>query len=202
MLEVIDLFKSYSVKKGPEVVALNHVSLTFPETGLVFILGRSGAGKSTFLNVLGGLEKADGGEIRIEGKSSKDFSSADYDAYRNTYLGFVFQEYNLLSEYSVKGNLELALSLQGKESDPSLISQALAEVDLSGYEERKVNALSGGQRQRVAIARALIKNPKVILADEPTGALDSESSLEILHLLKRLSEEKLVIVVTHDQEFA
>lgn len=201
MLEVIDLFKSYSVKKGPKVIAIDHVSLSFPETGLVFVLGRSGAGKSTFLNLVGGLEKADGGEIRIEGKSTKDFKDADYDAYRNTYLGFVFQEYNLLNEYSVKGNLELALSLQGQKSDPSLISQALGEVGLLGYEERKVNELSGGQRQRVAIARALIKNPKVILADEPTGALDSESSLEILHLLKHLSEEKLVIVVTHDQDF-
>lgn len=202
MLEVIDLFKSYSVKKGPKIIAIDHVNLSFPETGLVFVLGRSGAGKSTFLNLLGGLEKADGGEIRIEGKSSKDFKDADYDAYRNTYLGFVFQEYNLLSEYSVRGNLELALSLQGQQSDPSLIGQALGEVGLAGYEERKVNELSGGQRQRVAIARALIKNPKVILADEPTGALDSESSLEILRLLKHLSQEKLVIVVTHDQGFA
>jgi len=202
MLEVIDLFKSYSTKKGPKVTAVDHVSLSFPETGLVFILGRSGAGKSTFLNLLGGLDKADSGEIRIDGKSSKEFKDADYDAYRNTYLGFVFQEYNLLSEYSVKGNLELALSLQGEKGDPSLFSQALAAVNLSGYEDRRVNELSGGQRQRVAIARALIKNPKVILADEPTGALDSESSLEVLNLLKRLSEDKLVIVVSHDQGFA
>ena len=169
---------------------------------MVFILGRSGAGKSTFLNLLGGLDKADSGEIRIDGKSSKEFKDADYDAYRNTYLGFVFQEYNLLSEYSVKGNLELALSLQGEKGDPSLFSQALAAVNLSGYEDRRVNELSGGQRQRVAIARALIKNPKVILADEPTGALDSESSLEVLNLLKRLSEDKLVIVVSHGVSFS
>jgi len=202
MLEVIDLFKSYSVKKGERVIALDHVNLTFSETGLVFILGRSGAGKSTFLNVLGGLDRADSGEIRIDDRSSKEFRDADFDACRNSYLGFVFQEYHLLSEYSVRGNLELALSLQGKASDPSLIAQTLGAVDLSGYEERKVNELSGGQRQRVAIARALIKNPKVILADEPTGALDSESSIEVFRLLQRLAKEKLVIVVSHDQDFA
>jgi len=202
MFEVIDLFKSYHPRKAPEVIALNHVSAKFPDHGLVFILGKSGAGKSTFLNIIGGLDRADSGEILIDGRSSKSWSEADYDSYRNTYLGFVFQEYNLLNEYTVAGNVELALSLQGEKADPITISRVLGEVDLSGFQNRKVYELSGGQRQRVAIARALVKDPKIILADEPTGALDSETSAQILNLLKRLSEKKLVIVVSHDEEFA
>ena len=202
MLEVKNIFKSYKPKKGPEVKALNGVSIKFPEKGLVFILGKSGSGKSTLLNVLGGLDVIDEGEIIIKGKSSKDFTQADFDSYRNTYLGFVFQEYNILEEFTVGKNIALALELQGKKATDEIIEEILKEVDLAGFSNRKPNELSGGQKQRVAIARALIKNPEIILADEPTGALDSKTGLQVFDTLKSLAKDKLVIVVSHDREFA
>ena len=202
MLEVKNIFKSYKPKKGPEVKALNGVSIKFPEKGLVFILGKSGSGKSTLLNVLGGLDVIDEGEIIIKGKSSKDFTQADFDSYRNTYLGFVFQEYNILEEFTVGKNIALALELQGKKATDEIIEEILKEVDLAGFSNRKLNELSGGQKQRVAIARALIKNPEIILADEPTGALDSKTGLQVFDTLKSLAKDKLVIVVSHDREFA
>lgn len=178
------------------------MSIKFPERGLVFILGKSGSGKSTLLNVLGGLDQVDKGEIIIKGKSSKDFSQSDFDSYRNTYLGFVFQEYNILNEFSVGENIALALQLQGKKASKEEITKILDEVDLKGFADRKPNELSGGQKQRIAIARALIKNPPIILADEPTGALDSRTGIQIFDTLKSLSQHKLVIVVSHDREFA
>ena len=178
------------------------MSIKFPERGLVFILGKSGSGKSTLLNVLGGLDQVDKGEIIIKGKSSKDFSQSDFDSYRNTYLGFVFQEYNILNEFSVGENIALALQLQGKNASKEEITKILDEVDLKGFADRKPNELSGGQKQRIAIARALIKNPPIILADEPTGALDSRTGIQIFDTLKSLSQHKLVIVVSHDREFA
>ncbi len=202
MLEVKNIFKSYKPKKGPEVKALNGVSIKFPEKGLVFILGKSGSGKSTLLNVLGGLDVIDEGEIIIKGKSSKDFTQADFDSYRNTYLGFVFQEYNILDEFSVGENIALALELQGKKATDEILQNILKGVDLEGFSNRKPNELSGGQKQRVAIARALIKNPEIILADEPTGALDSNTGLQVFDTLKKLANDKLVIVVSHDREFA
>jgi ABC-type lipoprotein export system ATPase subunit len=202
MLELRSVFKSYSLKKGPEVVALHNVSLSFPNHGLIFILGKSGAGKSTLLNLVGGLDRPTKGEILLDGRSFKDFSAQDYDDYRNTVLGFVFQDYNLLDHLNVEGNIALALSLQGEKADFSQVEEVLKKVGLTGYEKRSVNELSGGQKQRVAIARALIKNPSILLADEPTGALDSETSTEILSLLRDLAKEKLVLVVSHDEEFA
>ncbi|MFA6866806.1 MAG: ATP-binding cassette domain-containing protein [Clostridia bacterium] len=202
MLEVHNLYREYKPKKGRNVIALNHISLKFPEKGMVIILGKSGSGKSTLLNVLGGLDKADDGEIIIKGKSSKDFSQSDFDSYRNTYLGFIFQEYNILEEFTVGANIGLALQLQGKKSNDEAIAKILKEVDLEGYGNRKPNELSGGQKQRVAIARALVKDPEIIMADEPTGALDSHTGIQVFDTLKKLAENKLVVVVTHDREFA
>lgn len=202
MIEIKNIVKTYHPKKGDKVVALSDVSVKFPETGLVFILGKSGSGKSTLLNVLGGLDTADSGEIIIKGKSSKDFSQGDFDSYRNTYLGFVFQEYNILEDFNVGANVALALKLQGRKATDEEINEILKEVDLAGFGKRKPNELSGGQKQRVAIARALVKNPEIIMADEPTGALDSNTGIQVFDTLKKLSENKLVLVVSHDRDFA
>ena len=204
MLEVKHLVKTYSVKgKDSTVVhALNDVSLKFPDTGLIFILGKSGSGKSTLLNVMGGLDIPDSGEIIIKGKSSKDFKAGDFDSYRNTYLGFIFQEYNILYEFTVGKNISLAIELQGKKPDQKEIDSILDEVDLSGLNNRKPNELSGGQKQRVAIARALVKHPDIIFADEPTGALDSKTGKAVFDTLKKLSTNHLVVVVSHDRDFA
>lgn len=202
MLEVKDLTKVYSGKGGVTVRALDGVSVRFPETGMVFLLGKSGSGKSTLLNVAGGLDKPDGGEIIVKGRSSKDFSAADFDSYRNTFIGFVFQEYNILNEFTIEQNIALALQLQSKPNDKKAVQALLEQVDLKDYGKRKPNTLSGGQKQRVAIARALIKQPEIIMADEPTGALDSATGKQVLDTLKKLSETKLVIIVSHDREFA
>ncbi len=202
MLEVRNLKKVYKVKGGAPVYALNDVSLKFPETGLVFILGKSGSGKSTLLNVMGGLDNVDEGEIIIADKSSKNFSKVEMDSYRNTYLGFIFQEYNILSDFTVRENISLALELQHKKATDEVINKILEEVDLVGYGKRKPNELSGGQKQRVAIARALVKEPKIIFGDEPTGALDSNTGKQVFETLKKLSKNKLVVIVSHDRDFA
>ena len=202
MLETRELYKIYKPKKGVAVTALNKVSLKFPEKGMVFLLGKSGSGKSTMLNLLGGLDKYDSGEIIIKGVSSKDFDQQHFDSYRNTYVGFIFQEYNILDEFSVGANIALALQLQGKKATDEEINEILKQVDLDGYGNRKPNELSGGQKQRVAIARALVKNPEIIMADEPTGALDSNTGRQVFDTLKKLSKDKLVIIVSHDREFS
>ena len=205
MISVKNLTKVYKIgKKGQskDVVALNNVSVDFPDKGLVFLLGKSGSGKSTLLNSIGGLDKFDSGEIIIKGKSSKDFKQSDFDSYRNTFIGFIFQEYNVLEEFTVGKNLALALELQGKNASKEEVNKLLEQVDLEGYYKRKPNQLSGGQKQRVAIARALIKNPEIIMADEPTGALDSATGKQVMDTLKKLSQTKLVIIVSHDREFA
>ncbi len=202
MLRVENLTKIYKTKKGADVHALDGVTLQFPEKGMVFLLGKSGSGKSTLLNVCGGLDAPTSGEIIVKGRSSKDFSQADFDSYRNTFIGFIFQEYNILNEFSVEDNIALALELQGKSKDKKAIKALLEEVDLQGFAKRKPNTLSGGQKQRIAIARALIKSPEIIMADEPTGALDSNTGKQVLETLKKLSENKLVIIVSHDREFA
>ena len=202
MLEIKNLTKTYKPKKGVPVKALDGVSLRFPDRGMVFLLGKSGSGKSTLLNLLGGLDTCDGGEIIIKGVSSKTFKQKHFDSYRNTYIGFIFQEYNVLDEFSVGANIALSIELQGRKATDEEINDILREVDLDGYGKRQPNELSGGQKQRVAIARALVKNPKIIMADEPTGALDSATGKQILDTLKKLSADKLVIVVSHDREFA
>lgn len=202
MLEVRNLTRIYRSKNGQQVKALDGVNLGFPERGMVFILGKSGSGKSTLLNLMGGLDKFDAGEVIIKGRSSRDFSQSDFDSYRNTYLGFIFQEYNILNDFSVGANIALALELQGKKATNEEINRILAQVDMVGYAKRKPNELSGGQKQRIAIARALVKNPEIIMADEPTGALDSNTGKQVFDTLKALSREKLVIIVSHDRDFA
>ena len=202
MLEIKHVTKIYKTKGGVSTKALDDVSISFSETGLVFLLGKSGSGKSTLLNVSGGLDEPTSGEIIVKGKSSKEFSGSDFDSYRNTFVGFVFQEYNVLDEFNVEDNIALALELQGKPKDRIKINALLEEVDLQNFAKRKPNTLSGGQKQRIAIARALIKDPQIIMADEPTGALDSATGRQVFDTLKKLSETRLVIVVSHDREFA
>ncbi|MBR6020319.1 MAG: ATP-binding cassette domain-containing protein [Lachnospiraceae bacterium] len=202
MLETKGLTKVYKPKKGQPVTALKDISIRFPDRGMVFLLGKSGSGKSTLLNLLGGLDKYDDGDIVLDGVSTKKFSQADFDSYRNACMGFIFQEYNVLPDFTVGVNIALAIELQGRTASSEEIEKILAEVDLTGYGKRRPNELSGGQLQRVAIARALVKNPKIILADEPTGALDSATGRQIFELLRKLSKDKLVIIVSHDREYS
>lgn len=201
MLELREVSKIYKTKAG-ETRALDGVSVVFPEKGMVFVLGKSGCGKSTLLNVCGGLDVPDEGEVIVKGKSTREFSETDYDSYRNTCVGFVFQEYNILSEFTVEDNVAIALELQGKPKDAAVIYDILKQVELEDVAKRRPDTLSGGQKQRVAIARALVKNPEIIMADEPTGALDSVTGKQVFDTLKKLSYDKLVIVVSHDREFA
>ena len=202
MLEVRNLCKTYRSKDGASVAATKDISLRFPERGMVFLLGKSGSGKSTLLHLLGGLDRYDSGDILIHGTSTKDFTNAMMDSYRNTYVGFIFQDYNVLPEFNVGGNIALAMELQGVRASSERIREILEEVDLADYAKRRPNELSGGQLQRVAIARALIKDPDIILADEPTGALDSATGRQVFETLKKLSKRKLVIIVSHDREYS
>lgn len=202
MIEAKNLCKIYKPKKGVPVKALDNVSIRFPQTGMVFLLGKSGSGKSTLLNLLGGLDSYNSGDILIKGESTKSFRQKQFDSYRNTYVGFIFQEYNILDEFTVGANIALAIELQNRKANDDEINDILDKVDLAGYGNRKPNELSGGQKQRVAIARALVKNPEIIMADEPTGALDSATGKQVLDTLKKLSADKLVIIVSHDREFA
>ena len=202
MIILNKISKTYKSKSKVMTKALDNVSFTLPDKGLYFILGKSGSGKSTLLNIIGGLDKYDSGEILIDGKSSKKFKNKDYDYYRNTYIGFIFQEFNLLDDYNVYDNIMLSKKIQKKKISKLEIDNLLNLVGLNNLGKRKINELSGGQKQRVAIARALIKDPKIILADEPTGSLDLETGREIFDLLKNISMEKLIIVVSHDRESA
>ncbi len=201
MLELQNVTKIYKTKAGT-VKALDGVSLTFPSSGLVFITGKSGCGKTTLLNVIGGLDGIDGGEILVQDKRFSTFSASEYDSYRNTFIGFIFQEYNLLSEFSVEKNIKMAMELQGRKVSEEEFTRLLKDVEIQDLKNRNPAELSGGQRQRVAIARALVKEPRIIMADEPTGALDSGTGIQVLDALKKLSKDKLVIVVSHDLEFA
>ncbi|PII03903.1 ABC transporter ATP-binding protein/permease [Acholeplasma laidlawii] len=202
MLELRNIGKTYATKKGVSVKALDNVSVVFGKTGLVFVTGKSGSGKSTLLNLIGGLDTYDTGDMIINQKSSQDFKQKDFDSYRNTMVGFIFQEYNILEEFSVAQNIGLALALQGQKVSDEAVNDLLKKLDIEGLGNRSPNELSGGQKQRVAIARALVKNPQIILADEPTGALDSNTGIQLLETLKSLSKDRLVIVISHDLEFA
>lgn len=187
-----------------KVEALKDVSLCFNENEFVSILGPSGCGKTTLLNVIGGLDKYTKGDLIINGISTKKYKDKNWDAYRNTQIGFVFQSYNLISHQTVLQNVEIALTLSGvsKKERRKRAKEVLNEVGLSDQIHKKPNQLSGGQMQRVAIARALVNNPSIILADEPTGALDSKTSVQIMEILKEISKTKLIIMVTHNQELA
>lgn len=206
MITLSKVTKIYKSKSG-ETTALKEVFVKFADTGLNFILGKSGCGKSTLLNLIGGLDRPTSGTILIAGQNSSEFSESEMDAFRNTGVGFVFQEYNLMENHTVGFNVNLALELLGEKADRQRAEQLLRKLQLVDEDgetlyDRYVNELSGGQKQRVAIARALVKNPKVILADEPTGALDSETGRELYLLLKEISAYKTVIVVTHDRKGA
>lgn len=196
-----NLSKQYKGRRH-SVTALSNVNLSLTEKGLVFVVGKSGSGKSTLLNLLGGIDYPTNGEIILNQQSFKNFNEKDYNSYRNTYVGFVFQNCNLINEFTVKENIEIALHLQKKSVTLKDIEEVLEKVELGGLANRKVNELSGGQMQRVAIGRALIKDPKLIIADEPTGNLDTETSKQIFNLLKSLSKDRLVVVVSHDIEYA
>ncbi len=200
-MKIRDLRKTY-ILKYESVEALKGVSFDLPEKGMVFILGKSGCGKSTLLNILSGLDDFDGGDIIYNGRSLKNFSKTELDSYRNSCCGFVFQEYNLIPELNVFDNIALAIEMQGKKDIEQKVKIALKNVGLESYEGRKVTELSGGQKQRIAIARSIVKNPQIIFADEPSGALDSETGASIFELLKEFSKEKLIIVVSHDRESA
>lgn len=202
MIEFRNVQKIYQSKKSSSTSALQGINLKIGNAGMLFIVGKSGSGKSTFLNLLGGLDQPTSGEIFVHGKDICQFSKKQYDSYRNTYIGFIFQEFNVLEQYNVLENIELALKLQNQKSDSVKIQELLHQLGLNDLEKRNINELSGGQKQRVAIARALIKNPKVILADEPTGNLDRASSEQIFQILKEISKKQLVIVVSHDMESA
>ena len=202
MITVKNVTKVYKAKKGLEVTALKNININFDRTGMTFILGKSGSGKSTLLNLLGGLDTPTSGEILFNTESLSKYKAKDYDNYRNNYIGFVFQEYNLLDKYNVYENVALPLKLQNIKDYDTKVLEVLEKVGIKDLKDRKINELSGGQKQRVAIARALVKNPKVILADEPTGNLDSESSKIVFELLKELSKDILVIVISHDEESA
>ena len=186
------------------VEALKGVSLNFRKSEFVSVLGPSGCGKTTLLNIIGGLDRYTSGDLIIKGKSTKEYKDADWDTYRNNSIGFVFQSYNLIPHQSVISNVELALTLSGvnEKERKERAKKVLEQVGLKGLEHKKPNQLSGGQMQRVAIARALINNPEIILADEPTGALDTETSVQIMEILKEVSKDRLVIMVTHNPDLA
>lgn len=203
MLKLENVTKSY--KTGDfEQHALKGVSLEFRENEFVSILGPSGSGKTTLLNIIGGLDRYDSGDLIINGKSTKQFKSKEWDAYRNNCIGFIFQSYNLITHISVLANVEMCMTLSGVSSKEKKrrALEVLEKVGLKDHTHKKPNQLSGGQMQRVAIARALVNNPDVILADEPTGALDSQTSVQIMELIKEIAKDKLVIMVTHNPELA
>ena len=203
MLKLQNIQKEYIVGDNT-ISALRGVDLEFRKSEFVSILGPSGCGKTTLLNIIGGLDQYTDGDLSINGKSTKEFRDSDWDTYRNHSIGFVFQSYNLIPHQSVLSNVELALTLSGvsKSERRSRAIEALEKVGLSDQINKKPNQMSGGQMQRVAIARALVNNPHILLADEPTGALDSETSLQIMELLKEISKDKLVIMVTHNPDLA
>lgn len=203
MLEIRNIVKNYET--GSETVhALKGVSIAFRESELVSILGQSGCGKTTLLNIIGGLDQYTSGDLIINGQSTKQYKSAEWDIYRNHSVGFIFQSYNLIPHQSVLSNVELALTLSGvsKAERRRRAKEALEKVGLGNQLNKRPNQMSGGQMQRVAIARALVNDPDILLADEPTGALDSETSIQIMELVKEIAKDRLVIMVTHNPELA
>ena len=203
MLRLNDIKKTY-VTGDLKIEALKGVNLSFRASEFVAILGPSGCGKTTLLNIIGGLDQYTSGDLIIAGKSTKEFKERDWDVYRNHRIGFVFQSYNLIPHQTILENVELALTIAGigKEERQKRAKDALDKVGLKGLYKKKPGQLSGGQCQRVAIARSLVNEPEILLADEPTGALDTETSIQIMDLMKEVAKDKLVIMVTHNPELA
>ena len=203
MLQIKNIFKQY--KTGNLVQkALDDVSLNLRDNEFVAILGPSGSGKTTLLNIIGGLDCYDKGDLIINGVSTKNYKDRDWDSYRNHTIGFVFQSYNLIPHQTILANVELALTISGvpKNKRRQKAIRALEQVGLANQVHKKPNQLSGGQMQRVAIARALVNDPDIVLADEPTGALDSDTSVQVMELLKEVAKDRLVVMVTHNPELA
>ncbi len=203
MLQVHDICKDYRMGNTSQR-ALDHVSLALRDNEFVAILGPSGSGKSTLLNVIGGLDCYDSGDLIINGTSTTLYSERDWDAYRNRSVGFIFQSYNLIPHQTILANVELALTISGvsRRDRTRRAAAALQKVGLGEHLDKRPNQLSGGQMQRVAVARALINEPEILLADEPTGALDSDTSIQVMELLKEVAKDRLVVMVTHNPELA
>ncbi|MBQ9108107.1 MAG: ABC transporter ATP-binding protein/permease [Clostridia bacterium] len=204
MLKLLNITKEYRIDDNDVTLALNNVSIEFRQNEFVSILGPSGCGKTTLLNIVGGLDRYTSGDIQVDGVSTKEFDDVDWDTYRNQRIGFVFQSYNLIPHMNILKNVALCLTLAGvsKEERIERAMEALRKVGLADQAKKRPNQLSGGQAQRVAIARALVNNPDIILADEPTGALDTESGLQIMELLKEVASDRLVVMVTHNPQLA
>ena len=202
MIEIKNLNKYFNKGKKNQIHVINNVSLTLNDNGLVALLGPSGSGKTTLLNIIGGLDKYDSGDLIINNKSTRKFHKTEWDAYRNNCIGFIFQNYNLINHISILDNVEMGMTLSGVSSSKrkKKALEVLEKVGLKEHAHKKPNQLSGGQMQRVAIARALANNPSIILADEPTGALDSKSSRLLLDSFKNLNErlKATILMVTHD----
>ena len=203
MLEIKNITKDYDTG-GDKVHALRDVSISFRDCELVAVLGHSGCGKTTLLNIIGGLDQYTTGDLVINGRSTKQYKDRDWDTYRNHSVGFIFQSYNLIPHQTVLSNVELALTLSGvsKAERRQRAKEALEKVGLGDQLNKRPNQMSGGQMQRVAIARALVNDPEILLADEPTGALDSETSVQIMELVKEIAKDRLVIMVTHNPDLA
>ena len=196
-----NLSKTYRTDKT-SVEALKGISFALPNTGMIFVIGKSGCGKSTLLNILGGLDRPTKGDIYIDGRKVDFSNEKALDAYRNEDIGFIFQDHNLIDNFNIEDNIKMSLTTQNRQVDSSEVDRILGLVDLDDCKAKMPNEVSGGQRQRVAIARTLIKNPKIMLADEPTGNLDSSNSKRVFEILKGLSKDNLVLVVTHDLDSA
>ena len=203
MLQIQKITKEY-ITGDLHQIALNGISLNLRDNEFVAILGPSGSGKTTLLNIIGGLDRYDSGDLIINGISTKRYKDRDWDSYRNHTIGFVFQSYNLIPHQTVLANVELALTISGisKNERRKRAIDALKEVGLGEHLHKRPNQMSGGQMQRVAIARALVNDPDILLADEPTGALDSETSVQVMELLKEVARDRLVVMVTHNPELA
>ena len=203
MLKLKKITKIYDMGDN-QVHALKGINIDFRSNEFVSILGPSGCGKTTLLNIIGGLDRYTDGDLIISGRSTSEYKNSDWDAYRNHSIGFVFQSYNLIPHQTVLQNVELALTLSGvsKSERKARAKKALEDVGLGDQLNKKPGEMSGGQMQRVAIARALVNNPDIILADEPTGALDTETSVQVMEILKEISKDRLIIMVTHNPELA
>ena len=203
MLRLKQIVKDYTAGDST-VHALRGITLDFRKQEFVAVLGPSGCGKTTLLNIIGGLDQYTSGDLLIKGRSTRQFRDRDWDSYRNHSIGFVFQSYNLIPHQSVLANVELALTLSGVSGEErrARAVEALEKVGLGDQLDKAPNQMSGGQMQRVAIARAIVNNPDILLADEPTGALDSETSVQIMNLLQEIAKDKLIIMVTHNPELA